>query len=241
MIRPLVAVIVLGLLAGCRGSEGPAAPPAPALPDLSLLALGDSYTVGQSLPAQWSWPYQLADSLSAGGDTLNRLQLIACTGWTTRDLLDAVRDSQTAGVLADHYGLVTLMIGVNNQFQGLDPAVTAAELDTLITLARKLAGGDPQRVLGFSIPDYGVTPVGTLFDSDRICREIAEHNTLLAEQLAAQNVDLINISDLSLLAAEDPSLVARDGLHYSREMYRRWVSRMLPAVKARLLPANPGE
>ena len=236
----LALVIALALAAGCRESAAPVAPAAQAPAPPTLLALGDSYTVGHSLPGQWSWPFQLADSLAAGGSTLGRLDVIARTGWTTRDLLDAVRDSLRAGVLATEYGLVTLMIGVNNQFQGVDPAVTAVEMDTLIGLAAGLAAGGPQGVLGFSIPDYGATPVGALFDAPVIAEEIAGLNLMLAEKFRDRGLEMIDITDLALLAADDPSLLARDGLHYSREMYRRWVSRMLPAARTRLLPIAPG-
>ncbi len=237
------SVIILLLIAslaawfGCsQDSAVPEAQSAPESPP-TLLALGDSYTVGHSLPAQWCWPLQLADSLAAGGDTLRAVDVVAETGWTTRDLLDAVRDRLAGGGLRpDSYGLVTLMIGVNNQFQGLDPAVFEAEVDTLIALAIEQAGGDPARVLGFSIPDYGVTPVGELFGPDRIAAEIEAYNAVLARNFAEQGVVMIDITPLSRQAAAEPVLVARDGLHYSGEMYARWVSLMLPEVRRALYP-----
>ena len=185
-VRLCLVLAVLGtsvLILGCNGDSG--------LPvseqgqqsgvQPTLLALGDSYTVGQSLPWQWCWPAQLADSLAARGDTLAALDVIAQTGWTTRDLLDAVRDSFASGNHPrDTYGMVTLMIGVNNQFQGVDQGIFAAELDTLLDLATALAGDDPARVLGFSIPDYGVTPVGQMFGAERIAAEIEAHNEILS-------------------------------------------------------------
>jgi len=231
-ISCLAIVLALVSWAGCSEDSDPASVMPGPEPNLSFLALGDSYTVGHSLPQEWSWPFQLADSLSASGDTLRNLDVIAQTGWTTRDLLDAFRDSLDAGRLQQRpYGLATLMIGVNNQFQGVDTWIFEAELDTLLSLALEMTGGDPERVLGFSIPDYGVTPVGEMFGSDRIGREIQIHNAILARKYGERDIVMIDVTTLSRLAGTDPQLVARDGLHYSREMYRQWVALMLPAVR----------
>ena len=215
------------LVLGCAVDKDPVAP-APIDPvRLSLLALGDSYTVGHSLPTAFSWPVQLADSLAATGDTLDVAQVIAETGWTTRDLLDAARDSlPTEG----NYGAVTVMIGVNNQFQGGDPAVFAAEIDTLLELAVALVGGDPNRVLGFSIPDYGQTPIGSLYGAERIAGEIDTFNAILAEHLHTFGIAYLDVTTMSRQVVQEPDLVSRDGLHYSQEMYRRWVAMMLPSV-----------
>jgi len=230
--RSAALTLAAALLVGCQGAEAPGDPVAETPPDLTLLALGDSYTVGHSLPTGWSWPWQLADSLAAGGDTLEAVAVVARTGWTTRDLLDAARAHRGTGALPERrHGLVTLMIGVNNQFQGLDIDVFRAELDTLVVLATELAGNKPRRVVGFTIPDYGVTPVGSLYDADRVASEIAAHNSVLREVAAARGIALVDITPLSCDAGTDPALVARDGLHYSRAMYARWVSLMLPVVR----------
>lgn len=235
-IRVGTLLLCLGLasvaLWGCSESENPFTPAPATDPNLTILALGDSYTVGHSLPTEWSWPYQLADTMAAAGDSLESLDVIAVTGWTTRDLLDATRDSLASGGLArESYGLVTLMIGVNNQFQGLEPAVFEAEMDTLIALAVELVDGDPSRVLGFSIPDYGVTPVGEMFGPARIAVEIDAYNVILARKYGDSGIVMLDVTTLSRLADTEPQLVAKDGLHYSREMYARWVSLMLPEVK----------
>lgn len=230
-INFLFLLLALIFWAGCGSGSDPTFPEPTAVPDLTMIALGDSYTVGQALPQQWSWPSQLADSLAAGGDTLRTLDVVAQTGWTTRDLLDALRDSLAEDCL-DHtsYCLVTLMIGVNNQFQGVDLDVFQTELDTLLDLSLALAGGETGHVLGFSIPDYGVTPVGGLFDPAQICVEIQAHNQILSQKFSERGITLLDITTLSLQAAHDPTLVARDGLHFSREMYRLWVAMMLPSV-----------
>lgn len=220
---------------GCGGDNDPAGPGPVPEADLTLLSLGDSYTVGHSLRAVSSWPYQLADTLAAAGDSLSSFQVIAKTGWTTRDLLGAVRDSlATGGLPAEPFGLVTLMIGVNNQYKGVEPAVFEAEMDTLISLALDLAEGDPSRVIGFSIPDYGLTPVGQLFDSRRIALEVIAHNVILERKYRERGIIMLDIHPLSLLVVDEPQLVAKDGLHYSGEMYARWVSLMLPSVRSAL-------
>ncbi len=163
------------------------------------------------------------------------LAVIAQTDWTTRHLLDVTRDSLAQGRLqSGPFGLFTLMIGVNNQFRGLDSRVFEAELDTLILLAQELTGGDPARVLGFSIPNYGVTPVGELFGRDRIGREVQAFNAILARKFGEYGIVMVDITPLSLLVENEPQLLARDGLHYSQEMYRRWVALMLPAVRTSL-------
>lgn len=230
----LVLLPALFTSSGCGRNDDPTSPPSVSDSRLGLLALGDSYTVGHSLPTEWSWPYQLADTLAAAGDSLTSLQVIARTGWTTRDLLDAVRDTLSAEALLDEApGLVTLMIGVNNQFQDIDLGVFEAEMDTLINLALALAG-EPGRVLGFSIPDYGVTPVGEMFGSVRIGVEIEEHNAILERKFGEYGVPMLDITTVSRLADDLPQLVAKDGLHYSAEMYARWVTLMLPAVRSGL-------
>jgi len=231
-VTVFVSLSVMAAIVGCTDWYDPARPRPAAEKELTILALGDSYTVGYSLPTDWNWPCQLADTLAAGGDSLESLEVIAATGWTTRDLLEAVRDSLALdGLEYESYGLVTLMIGVNNQFKGLDPAVFEAELDTLINLALELAEGDPVRVLGFSIPDYGVTPVGEMFGPARIATEIDAYNVILERIFGERGIVMLDVTTLSRLADDEPQLVAKDGLHYSREMYARWVTLMLAQVR----------
>lgn len=225
-----VLVALTGMM-GCRHKDDPITPMDPLPPELTILALGDSYTVGHSLPEQWSWPYQLADSLASRGTPLQNLDVVAQTGWTTKDLLDSLRSPETRERLqGSAYGLVTMMIGVNNQFQGVDTAVFSSEMDTLISLAIAMAGDRPDRVLGFSIPDYGVTPTGQLFNAQAIAEEVQVHNEILAQKFLQAGIIMLDITPLSLEAGTEASLVARDGLHYSREMYRRWVALMFPDV-----------
>lgn len=218
-----VGVFLAATGIGCQATDPPTSPPAEAPADLSILALGDSYTVGHGIPSGSNWPHQLADSLAASGDTLSSLQIIAQTGWTTADLLEAMGGADPE----PGFGLVTVMIGVNNQFQDLDREVFVAELDSLLVWADGL--GDD--VLVFTIPDYGVTPVGELFGSAEISREIDSWNATLRQVAARHGLEPLDVTTLSREAAHDSTLVARDGLHYSAKMYGRWVSLMSPTVR----------
>ena len=236
----MLALLLLGATGGCREATESITPVPPREPGPDLLALGDSYTVGHGLPEAWSWPAQLADTLAAQGEPLRRRDVVAGTGWTARDLLDALRDSLNSGRLGDSsYEVVTVMIGVNNQFQGLPTAAFAAELDTLLAVATWLAGGDGGRVVGFTIPNYGLTPVGALYGTARVTAEIAEFNRILGGVMASRGIPVIDITTSCDAVMDEGGLVARDGLHYSREMYRRWVVLMGPEIE-RCLQSTAG-
>ena len=244
--RPLGAALLALLLAiGCGGGGDPLRPgsePAiPQTPPPALLALGDSYTVGEAVRPDVRWPAQLADSLAADGDTLETLEILAVTGWTSADLLAAVDSTAAAGGFAARpYGLVTLLVGANDLFRGEAPAAYALRLDTLLVRAAGLAGGDPGRVMVLSIPDYGVTPVGRNFGPEAIRAGVDDLNARLTAAAARAGVAVVDVTELSREAADDPSLLARDGLHYSGEMYGRWVAAMLPAARGILFHYSTG-
>jgi len=225
----LAAVFLLVAGFGCNSADSPTSPTSPPAgnpPSMTMLALGDSYTVGHAVPYSSCWPAQLADSLAATGDTLQSLEIVAVTGWTTSDLLEGLGQAD----LADSYGLVTVMIGVNNQFKGLDPWLFASELDSLLDWAGDL--GD--EVLVFTIPDYGATPMGQLFGPDEIANEIEAYNHILRDVARHHGLVPLDVTGMSRDALDEPALVARDDLHYSQEMYRRWVVMMLPTVREAL-------
>jgi acyl-CoA thioesterase-1 len=230
--RTLFLTILLAAclaLVACERDGGTHAPADP--PDgprsWRILALGDSYTVGSSVRASQAWPRQLADSLAAGEDSVETLDVVASLGWTTTDLIAAL----SAENLEPPYDLVTLMIGVNNQFQGLDIAIFTEELAILADMAVSLAGEDKGRVLLFSIPDYGVTPFGMMIFPDGVAGEIGCYNSRGRSIADSLGLTYLDITPLSCEAEHDPALVAPDGLHYSGEMYHRWVEFMLPTVR----------
>lgn len=197
----------------------------------SYLALGDSYTIGQSVPETQRFPRQLADSLLKQQVTLNPVTVIARTGWTTGDLLSRLDQEPPQGI----YALVTLLIGVNNQYQGLSLSNYERELRQLFDRAITYAGGDRKRVIIISIPDYGVTPFGQgTGRGAAIGREIDQFNGLKQQVAAEYGFTWINITPISLEAATDQSLVASDGLHPSGKMYQRWVELLVPVVLTKL-------
>jgi lysophospholipase L1-like esterase len=227
----------LPILSSCGESEGPVGASTPvgatdSVLEVRMLALGDSYTIGQSVSYTLRWPAQLADSLLDYGIKITGIKYIARTGWRTTDLLEAIEEFTTNGSYqrGTTYDLVTLLIGVNNQFRGMDLAVYEGDFNSLVDTAVVFAGGDPGRVFVLSIPDYGVTPLGASLGADRIGKEIDLYNDVNRRISAEKGVVYVDITAVSRLAGVDLSLVAQDGLHYSGVMYAKWVALVIPVV-----------
>ena len=196
----------------------------------NYLALGDSYTIGQSVPQSDSYPYQLEDSLNIAGFATNIPTIIATTGWTTQNLIDAISQSNIHGKT---YDFVTLLIGVNDQYQGISQATYKTNFINLLNQAIAFAKGDTSRVFVISIPDYGVTPFANGQDSV-IGPEIDTFNAINFAASNNAHVHYLNITPISKEAATDPTLIADDGLHPSGKMYALWVAQLAPLVEARL-------
>jgi len=64
--------------------------------NLSYLALGDSYTIGEAVAQAESFPYQLTALLNANGLAVAEPKVIAKTGWTTGELQQAIQQEQIA-------------------------------------------------------------------------------------------------------------------------------------------------
>ena len=199
---------------------------APPPRQITFLALGDSYTIGEAVAADQSWPSQLAEALPAGGIEVTDLRVVARTGWTTTDLITVAAKGQNRF----EYDLVTLLIGVNNQFQGLPFEMFEKEFAELLDMAINYAAGDTSHVVAVSIPDYGVTPSGALRGAERIRREIDLYNNRGREIAEGYGIPYVDITTISRLAADDSTLVAIDNLHFSGKMYALWVERLLPVV-----------
>lgn len=193
---------------------------------LRYLALGDSYTIGESVDAKDRWPLQLADSLSGAGFEMEEVELIARTGWTTAELAEGIASRDPQGP----YNLVSLLIGVNNQYRGLDTAEYRAGFRELLEAAIAFADDDPARVIVVSIPDYGVTPFAQNMDPARIAGEIDAFNAIKQQESLKKDVTFINVTTVSREAADDAALIAEDGLHPSALMYSQWVKLILPAA-----------
>jgi len=185
---------------------------------LTYLALGDSYTIGEGLPLYESFPYQAVQLLRKCGYAVAAPEIIARTGWTTGELLQGISRTQ----LQAPYGILSLLIGVNNQYRGYDPGEYAAEFEVLLKQAIAFTGGRKQRVIVLSIPDWSATPFAAGRNVRQVSNEI-NHFNKLNETLARQyGVTYIDITPGSRLAAGDSSLLAPDGLHYSAKEYARW-------------------
>ncbi len=199
---------------------------------LHYLALGDSYTIGQSVSYQERWPVQLADRLRAEfSDTVYHIgqpDIIARTGWTTGNLLDAIAIADT---LQPSYGLVSLLIGVNNQYQNRSVDIYRTEFRTLLEQAISLAGNNASRAIVLSIPDYAYTPFGQArSDPGRISTEIDAYNAINREITESYGVAYFNITLISRRGLAEPYLVAGDGLHPSGAMYTLWVEEVMDYV-----------
>ncbi len=197
----------------------------------SLLALGDSYTIGQSVPEADRFAVQAAKSLTADKFKFSAPEIIAQTGWTTGFLLKRLSD---AAPQQPQYDIVTLLIGVNNQYQNRTQQEYTDEFLILLKKAIQYAGNNKKRVIVLSIPDYSVTPFASGSDKASIAREIDAFNVINKTIAMQQGVNYIDITPSSRLAANDQSLTANDGLHPSGLQYKLWSDLLVPAIKIAL-------
>lgn len=204
---------------------------------LSYLALGDSYTIGESIDASFRWPVQLAKELNEEGYDIAAPKLVARTGWTTDELLTGI-DTAT---LTPPYDLVSVLIGVNNQYRGRDTANYRQELVTVLEKAIELAGGAKDRVFVVSIPDWGVMPFAedNAGNPEVIASEIDQFNQIKQEVSARKGLRFINITDISRDAGSRQEFIAEDGLHPSAKMYSAWVKKMKPELRSILSELKP--
>lgn len=192
----------------------------------TYLALGDSYTIGESVPQSQSYPYQLRASLNADGLNLLAPDIIAVTGWTTDNLIDAIGQSSFK---EKKYDLVTLLIGVNDQYQQLSKDNYRIKFVQVLNTAIAFANGDKSRVFVLSIPDWGVTPFAGGRESV-IGPNIDAFNAINKDETTKAHVTYVDITLISRLAANNSALIATDGLHPSGEMYAEWVRVLEPMV-----------
>jgi lysophospholipase L1-like esterase len=195
---------------------------------MKYLALGDSYTIGESVPELERWPNQLVDSLTKRGWHIDKPMIIATTGWRT----DNLKNAMTIAKLKPEYDLVSLLIGVNNQYQGKSSKEYAVEFEELLKTAIHLAKGKKDRVFVVSIPDYGFTPYGKP-KQETITKAIDEFNEINARITYKYGVQYFDITEISRDGLKDTSLVATDGLHPSGKMYSYWVELIVKDLELR--------
>ena len=199
---------------------------------MDFLALGDSYTIGEGVDDEERWPVQLAAALRAQGIAIGHPQIIARSGWTTDELSADIDAEDAHGNLQPRYDLVSLQIGVNNQYRGRSVEDYGVEFSGLFERAVAFAGGDPTRVLVLSIPDWGVTPFAQARGSDpaQVASEIDRYNDLAAALCRQRGATWVDITDLTRRPDLVHELVA-DGLHPSARMYALWVDRIRDKIR----------
>lgn len=191
-----------------------------------ILFLGDSYTIGTGVQFSENFPSQLVDRLKEQGIATQAPRVIAQNGWTTVDLAAGIASAN----LANSYDLVTLLIGVNNQFRGYSIDEYQLEFHKLLEQAIVFAEGDPTKIIVISIPDWGVTPFAAGRDREAIASQIDAFNAVNRPEAEAAGVHYVDVTSISRQAAKDPTLLAPDELHPSPTMYAQWVDAIMPVA-----------
>ena len=232
MPRLLPLLIFLLLFCGCATPQrmpGAAA-------GVSFLALGDSYTIGEGVGAADRWPVQLAALARQQGLALKPLAIIARTSWTTAELQTAIAEAHNRNT----YGLVALLIGVNNQYRGQPLGQYRTEFRALLATAVGFAAGQPGRVVVLSVPDWGQSPFAGRQGRDpaRIGAEIDRLNAVAQDECRRAGIAYVDIAPLTRAAGGDATQFARDGLHYAGPQLRQWAQLVLPVVRPLLRPRS---
>jgi lysophospholipase L1-like esterase len=198
----------------------------------SYLALGDSYTIGEAVPAAENFPSQTVALLRRGGIQIADPVIIATTGWTTDELTAAIRER----ALQESFSIVSLLIGVNNQYRGRSLENYRDEFRSLLNQALAFANGHARHVVVLSIPDWGVTPFAEGRDRQQIAREIDAYNAAAKEITLAHSCGWLSITDSTRTHGQDADFLAADGLHPSGKEYAIWAERLAPVFEAVLTP-----
>jgi len=208
---------------------------------MRFLALGDSYTIGEAVDPTERWPVQLVRLLHKENILMDEPIIIAKTGWTTDELAQAIDAANLAEAnlaeanlaeanLAEAFDLVSLLVGVNNQYRGLAVEDYRREFTALLERAIRFAGGRPSRVLVLSIPDWGVTPFAAGRDRAAIARDVDRFNVVNREATTRLGARYLDVTPASRQTGSDPAWLASDGLHPSGKMYAGWARLALPVA-----------
>ncbi len=192
----------------------------------SYLALGDSYTIGESVPIHESYPYQTVQLLRKAKQHFYAPEIIAKTGWTSTELAEHLLHTQ----LNEQYDFVSLLIGVNNQYRGLSIADFSTDFDFLLKKALHFTGNKPDRVNVISIPDWGCTPFAKEKDHTLISKEIDEFNKVCSDAALKAKTHFINITDETRAEKNNLKAVAKDQLHYSGATHLRWAEKLTATI-----------
>lgn len=231
------------LLTGCAGSTTSTSPRKaekeeilrPRADGARFLALGDSFTIGEGVEEDVRWPSQLADSLRRRNFPMAEPEIVARTGWTTADLLAELNQNPPSGP----FTLVTLQIGVNDQFQGRPIEEFRRDFKALLDRAIDLAGGKRMHVVVVSIPDWSVTPFAEGKDRKKIAAEIDQFNEAMHQAMMGSGTMFVDVTSISREGAGDTTMVTTDKLHPSGPMYTRWVGAILSPALGAIIPERP--
>lgn len=193
--------------------------------EVTMLALGDSYTIGETVAIGERWPHQFIDQLRVLGIAADYPDYIATTGWTTGDLIQGIQSMLDKD---ESYNLAAILIGVNNQYQGIDISNYEPDLRNIIDRALEIVGQDTSRVFILSIPDYAYTPFGA--GRTNISEQIDDYNSIKRMVAGEYGIAFIDITPISRLGLSDPSLISSDGLHPSGNQYSEWVKVIIPRL-----------
>ena len=195
---------------------------------IKYLALGDSYTIGEKVEYHQNFPNQFVQTMKENGVEIELNQLIAVTGWTTDELAIAIEKARPS---FDHQ-LVTLLIGVNNQYRGRSVEEYKAQFYSLLCQSILFACGNPKNVFVLSIPDWGLTPFNTNRDKNQTSKEIDDYNQVNYEITLDLGCNYIDITASTRNHAMDTHYLAEDGLHYSANEYRIWANELIEKYKS---------
>lgn len=196
----------------------------------SLLCLGDSYTIGESVPLHAGFPYQTIQLLRKKGLHFHAPEIVAQTGWTSFELADHILNQQ----LETSYDFVTLLIGVNNQYRGLPIKGFENDFEFLLKKAIHFAGGNSKHVVVISIPDWSVTPFASKRSIGNASKEIDDFNLICQNFATKHQCHFINITAQTRLAKNDTSLLAGDQLHYSAKSHAVWAAELTDILMKQL-------
>jgi len=238
MVKRFLLLIILFLTACTTVAPAPAETPMPlptstpiptqettSMPTIRYLALGDSYTIGEKVSPKDRWSIQLANLLESEG-IKSDVTIIARTGWTVDELWQGIQANPPEGT----YDMVSLLIGVNDQYRGYPVDGYREDFRFMLAKAIEYAGGDPKRVVVLSIPDWGFTPFAAARDTEPISQQIDEFNAVNLEETKSVGAYYVDVTIISRMAMDDFELIAADQLHPSGKMYAMWAEKALPTA-----------
>ncbi|HMK25903.1 MAG TPA: SGNH/GDSL hydrolase family protein [Chitinophagaceae bacterium] len=230
----LVILFFINGVFPCHKNETAMSAPGQTAKKYFYLALGDSYTVGEMLPSQDNFPNQVYAMMKNDSADFQSPRIVAKTGWTTDELEAGIIAANHADPLRSSYDLVSLLIGVNDQYRGRSVDNYKPGFEELLKKAIAYAGNKAERVVVLSIPDWGVTPFATGRDREEIAREIDVYNAANKKIAEQYHVHYIDITPWTREAAADNSLLAADGLHPSGKEYKRWAEKITILFKEQI-------